>query len=108
MLIFHRFQARDDIMPPLPPPIHDHVIPFSTTDGGMNHAIEQARQTLPKFFQALHHPTASQTGFCLKVRFESGGQIEHIWLADIDTSKSPLEGTIGNEPELKASSLCSG
>jgi uncharacterized protein YegJ (DUF2314 family) len=44
----------------------------------------------------------------LKVRFESGGQIEHIWLADIDTSKSPLEGTIGNEPELKASSLCSG
>lgn len=83
------------------PPASDPIIPFESQDSGMNQAIEQARRTLPKFLDAFSHPTGDQASFLLKVRFQSGGENEHIWLADLDLSKSRLQGTIANEPKLR-------
>jgi uncharacterized protein YegJ (DUF2314 family) len=82
-------------------PTPDRTVQFESADAGMNAAIAEARRTLPSFFAALSKQGWRRTGFCLKVRFESGGENEHIWLADIDASKTPMLGTVGNEPYLR-------
>jgi len=66
----------------------------------MQFAIEEARRTLRSFFDAFVAPRPNQTSFLLKVLFESDGEKEHIWVADVDASVSPLEGTVANEPKL--------
>ena len=86
---------------------------FDSEDGDMKAAIAQARRTLPAFFRALRAQSGLwaffrafrgvrpvRTAFCLKVRFRAGEQTEHIWLADIDASRSPMQGTVGNVPRL--------
>lgn len=78
----------------------DNVVPFDSEDERMRFAIDEARNTLRTFFEAYANPKPNQTAFLLKVLFESGEASEHIWLADIDASVSPLEGTVANEPSL--------
>lgn len=85
-------------MPAIQPQRPDLVIPFDQHDLGMNGAIAHARATLVDFFRAYGNPKPNQSAFCLKVRFETIHGGEHIWLADIDASKEPMEGTVGNEP----------
>jgi uncharacterized protein YegJ (DUF2314 family) len=67
----------------------------------MNQAIDQARATLPQFLRAFSNPNADQASFLLKVRFQSGHENEHIWLADLDLSKSLSLGTVANKPKLR-------
>jgi len=71
----------------------------------MRDAIQSARQTLRDFFDALANPMPNQESFLLKVLFESQGKKEHIWMADIDASVFPLEGTVANEPEISGLSF---
>ncbi len=78
----------------------DTTVPFDSEDARMRFAIDEARSSLRKFFDAYLNPKPNQTAFLLKVLFESGEASEHIWLADIDASVSPLEGTVANEPNL--------
>ena len=78
----------------------DRIYDFSASDERMRTAIEQARRTLRDFFEAFAEPKPNQESFLLKVLFESQGKNEHIWVADINASVFPLEGTVANEPEL--------
>jgi uncharacterized protein YegJ (DUF2314 family) len=78
----------------------DKVIPFQSNDERMNAAIEAARKTPPKFFEAFVAKNPNQKSFLLKVRFEAEGKSEHIWMADINASVFPLEGTVANEPKI--------
>jgi uncharacterized protein YegJ (DUF2314 family) len=78
----------------------DAVVPFDSEDARMRFAIDEARRSLRTFFDAFVRPKPNQTAFLLKVLFESGEASEHIWLADIDASVSPLLGTVANEPNL--------
>jgi uncharacterized protein YegJ (DUF2314 family) len=78
----------------------DRIYDLAGPDVPMRNAIHHARQTLRDFFEAFNQPKSNQRSFLLKVRFESEGKNEHIWVADIDASISPIEGTIANEPEL--------
>jgi uncharacterized protein YegJ (DUF2314 family) len=73
---------------------------FASDDAAMQFAIEEAQRTLPTFFEHYASPRPGQQHFLLKVKFEHDGAIEHIWIADIDPSVSPLEGTIANEPSI--------
>lgn len=66
----------------------------------MQFAIDEARRTLRLFFDAFVAPKPNQQSFLLKVRFESQGMSEHIWVADVDASVSPMQATIANEPNL--------
>ena len=68
----------------------------------MNDAIEEARRTLRSFFDAFLNPKPNQTTFLLKVEFSEGNQVEHIWVADIDASLFPIQGTIANRPNLES------
>jgi uncharacterized protein YegJ (DUF2314 family) len=78
----------------------DRIIPFSDDDQRMQFAIDKARRTLGLFFDAFVAPKPNQQSFLLKVRFESQSMSEHLWVADIDASVSPMEATIANEPNL--------
>jgi uncharacterized protein YegJ (DUF2314 family) len=78
----------------------DPTVSFADQDQRMAFAIDEARRSLNVFFDAFCSPKRNQTAFLLKVRFEVPEKIEHIWLADIDASVMPLEGTVANEPNF--------
>ena len=66
----------------------------------MNNSIEKAKQTIDSFDYALQNPNLTFNSFSLKKKFEENGNIEHIWLANIQ--KLTADGYIGiinNLPE---------
>ncbi len=66
----------------------------------MHFAIQEARRTLPQFFEQYANPTPLQEFFLVKVQFEIAGQSEHVWIANIDASEFPPTGTVANETSL--------
>jgi uncharacterized protein YegJ (DUF2314 family) len=76
------------------------VSPFLDDDPSMRFAIEEAQRSLPHFFKCFASPKPGQDYFLLKVRFEVEGSTEHVWVADVNASVSPLEGTVANETSL--------
>ncbi|MDN5003736.1 YegJ family protein [Bradyrhizobium sp. GCM10027634] len=61
----------------------NRVISVSDTDAEMNAAIARARATLPVFWASYAAPKASETEHSLKVRFQTGGNDEYIWVGDV-------------------------
>jgi len=79
----------------------DTPLPVSESDPEMTAAIQEARSTLSLFFDAFEFPSATQKHFLLKLAFDGPvGEIEHIWIADLDLSTSPATGVIANEPVI--------
>jgi uncharacterized protein YegJ (DUF2314 family) len=73
---------------------------FESGDAGINTAIEEAKASIGTFFESLISPKPNQESFLVKVAFESEEQVEHVWLADLDISVRPLEGTVANDPTI--------
>ncbi|MBC9883730.1 DUF2314 domain-containing protein [Bradyrhizobium sp. INPA01-394B] len=63
--------------------VMDRVISVSDTDAEMNAAIARARATLPVFWASYDAPKGSETEHSLKVRFQTGGNDEFIWVSDV-------------------------
>jgi uncharacterized protein YegJ (DUF2314 family) len=61
----------------------DRVISVSDTDAEMNAAIARARATLPVFWASYDAPKRTETEHSLKVRFQTGGNDEYIWMSDV-------------------------
>ena len=61
----------------------DRVISVSDTDAEMNAAIVHARATLPVFWASYDAPKRGETEHSLKVRFQTGGNDEYIWMSDV-------------------------
>jgi len=80
--------------------MEDRLVSFGESDPKMRDAIEEAQRTLRSFFDAFASPKPNQKSFLLKVVFKSGEKSEHIWMADINASVFPLEGTVANETEF--------
>jgi len=57
----------------------DNVVAMKADDPEMLDAINQARQSLDSFIQALLNPKSNQTSFLLKVVFDDRDVQEHIW-----------------------------
>jgi len=79
----------------------DNIKGVRSDDPQMIAAIEKARATLPKFFDALARPKPNQTGFVLKVAFRRGDEVEHIWVADLNLAGNKPRGVIADEPRMK-------
>jgi uncharacterized protein YegJ (DUF2314 family) len=79
----------------------DPLVSVGEKDPEMIEAIRRARESMPVFLEFVAQPKPTQRSFLLKVRFESGGEVEHIWLADLDLRSDPPRGVISNEPRLK-------
>lgn len=77
----------------------DHLIEFSSDDRKMNAAMEEARASFPDFLRMLNSDCKECDRFNVKMRFEEGETIEHIWLDNLEIKDGSLVGLIANEPE---------
>ena len=69
-------------------------------DAEMNKAIEKAKQTLDSFDYAFKNNSRVFTFFGLKKRFEENGNVEHIWIGNIQgETNGKYVGVIDNLPE---------
>lgn len=64
----------------------------------MHHAVIQARKNVGVFIAALKHPAPGQTDFEIKKPFIQNGQIEHIWLSDVQLLGNRLQARVDNQP----------
>jgi uncharacterized protein YegJ (DUF2314 family) len=76
-------------------------------DVEMNRAIEKAKQTIDSFDNAFKNNSRVFTFFGLKKKFEENGNVEHIWIGNIQgIEKGKYVGVIDNLPEkIKAVKL---
>jgi uncharacterized protein YegJ (DUF2314 family) len=79
----------------------DHVQDVASDDGEMLAAINKARGFIREFFDAFTNPKPGQESFLLKVAFTEDGQVEHLWIADLDVSGAKPKGVVASEPRLK-------
>jgi len=75
---------------------------MSREDKQMFAAIDAARKSLPKFFEAFASPMKNQKHFLLKAAFIDQDAIEHIWLSDLDLASTPPTGVVANEPSIQS------
>jgi uncharacterized protein YegJ (DUF2314 family) len=84
-----KFLTEDD------PPIVD----VRAADAEMNTAIARAREMLPTFWASCDAPKPTEIGHALKVRFDVGAEVEHIWVIDVKKlSDGNYSGRLANEP----------
>ena len=75
------------------------IVGVRATDAEMNAAIAHARDTLPTFWASCGAPKPTETGHALKVRFDVGAEVEHIWVTDVKKlSDGNYSGRFANEP----------
>jgi uncharacterized protein YegJ (DUF2314 family) len=64
----------------------------------MHHAVTEARKTVGEFIAALEHPAPGQQDFEIKKPFIQNGQVEHIWLSDVQFVSNRFQGRVDNQP----------
>ena len=64
----------------------------------MRRAVTQARKTVGEFIAALKHPAPGQQDFEIKKRFIQNGEIEHIWLSDVQFAGNRFQARVDNQP----------
>jgi uncharacterized protein YegJ (DUF2314 family) len=60
--------------------------------------MRKARDTLPEFEKRLSQPPPTQQHIGLKGRFEEDGEVEHMWINDIEVTADGYRGRLGNQP----------
>ena len=66
----------------------------------MHRAVIEARRTVGEFVAALQHPAPGQQDFEVKKRFIQNGQVEHIWLSDVQFVGNQFRGRVDNQPRM--------
>ena len=75
------------------------IVGVGSADAEMNAAIAHARDTLATFWASCDAPKPTEVGHALKVRFEVGAVVEHIWVTDVKRlSDGNYSGLLANEP----------
>ena len=69
-----------------------------TADAEMAAAIAKARESLPRFWEALQQPEHGETNFALKVRFNDTNTMEYVWLGEVSRQNTRTLGTVGGGP----------
>jgi uncharacterized protein YegJ (DUF2314 family) len=72
----------------------------SRENQAVNDAIAKAKQTLPVFFARLAKPEPGDSGFMIKIRFETSKPPsgEHVWARDIVRDGDKVSATIDTDP----------
>ncbi|MEM7745858.1 MAG: DUF2314 domain-containing protein [Pseudomonadota bacterium] len=78
----------------------DPVVDYEDTDPEMNAAIDQARATLPHFFEQLYNRVDELEYFGVKVAVPTTSRpgLEHIWVGPFRPKGDGFEGYVANEP----------
>jgi uncharacterized protein YegJ (DUF2314 family) len=75
------------------------IVGVRSADDEMNAAIAHACDTLPTFWASCNAPKPTEMGHTLKVRFDVGADVEHIWVSDVEKlSDGNYSGRLANEP----------
>jgi uncharacterized protein YegJ (DUF2314 family) len=77
----------------------DKVTYVADDDPRMNAAIAKARSTIGDFTAALTSPGSSQSEFAVKMAFNDGAHIEHMWLSPVTVDGANFVGIVNNDPE---------
>ncbi|MCA8903122.1 MAG: DUF2314 domain-containing protein [Hyphomonas sp.] len=78
---------------PGPPPLYKYQ--------SMKTAVEEARQTLPVFWDAYRSGDGAYSNFALNVVTQSKRyDAEYVWLVDIKEREGRLEGTVPEDHEI--------
>jgi len=64
----------------------------------MHRAVIQARKTVGEFIAALKNPAPGQKVFEIKKPFIQNGEIEHIWLSDVQFVGNRFQARVDNQP----------
>ena len=64
----------------------------------MHRAVTEARKTVGEFIAVLKHPAPGQQDFEIKKAFVQNGQVEHIWLSDVQFAGNRFQGRVDNQP----------
>ena len=72
---------------------------FKEDDAGMNIAIADARRNLPTFWKWLESGDPRLTAGGVKVALDTAsGELEHIWVMQVQRSGGKISGRLANEP----------
>src|SRR5258707_6373334 len=82
--------AKTDTKPP--------YIEVPKNHAAMHGAVIQARKTVGQFIAALKHPAPGQKDFEIKKPFMQNGEIEHIWLSDVQLVGNRFQARVDNQP----------
>ncbi len=74
----------------------------SSSDPGMNAAMQQAQKDLPSFIKALQSPSSTQSQFAIRARFPygSGKDAEYLWVNDLTYANGKFQGVLDSSPQL--------
>jgi uncharacterized protein YegJ (DUF2314 family) len=78
--------------------IEPPYVEVSKNDIAMRRAVTEARRTVGEFIAALKHPAPSQHDFEVKDLFIQNGEVEHIWLSDVQFASNRFQGRVDNQP----------
>jgi uncharacterized protein YegJ (DUF2314 family) len=82
-------------------PAAAQITTVSPENKAVNAAMDKARSTLPLFFKRLEKPERGDSGFIVKIKFDTGkgdGSSEYIWAKDIVRAGDTVSATIDNDP----------
>jgi uncharacterized protein YegJ (DUF2314 family) len=74
------------------------VFRIEDKDKQMHQAVREARKTVGMFIAALQNPKAGQHDFEVKKPCRKDGEVEHLWLADVEFSGHRFHGRVDNHP----------
>ena len=77
----------------------EDLVHTTDDDAAVNGAIQEARRTLPVFWEKYEAQAAGYDAFALKVGLDAdGGGVEHIWVSDITREGDKVFGHVANDP----------
>jgi uncharacterized protein YegJ (DUF2314 family) len=81
----------------------DKTILVQDANVRMQLAIQKAKRELPLFLQERANPSSTARDFKVKVAFQSGTTVEHMWVTPFRPNGSGFEGKLKNQPNLVTS-----
>ncbi|MEZ2347085.1 DUF2314 domain-containing protein [Terriglobus sp. RCC_193] len=78
----------------------ENLVAVSGDNDAMYAAINEARATFRQFLDQFFAQRPNQTSFLVKICFEDGDAVEHVWMADLDLASDPPTGVVANEPQI--------
>jgi uncharacterized protein YegJ (DUF2314 family) len=79
--------------------VRPEIFRIEDKDAQMRQAVREARRNVRVFIAALKNPSKGQHDFEVKKPFVKDGEVEHIWLADVEFKGNRFHGLVDNQPK---------
>ncbi|WP_086594464.1 DUF2314 domain-containing protein [Hymenobacter crusticola] len=76
------------------------VYSIESNDPEMTLAIKRGKASFSQFLSAMQQQDSANSNFAVKVHYDDGEQVEHIWLSNLTVENSQLYGVVDNVPEF--------